>query len=61
MKTYVNSASFGCLMIVLIFSFMGGLSFLANGQNLNASAPTGFFLVIAFVFLTILPACSTKK
>ncbi len=56
MIKYIGSASFWCLLYIIINVELGWLA-LGYGQ----SGACNFFWICAFVFLLILPACDTKR
>ena len=59
MKTFIKSAFFINLVVILTFSFVTWLCYECN-QN-GANCPTMFFGICALVFMMILPACDTKR
>jgi hypothetical protein len=56
MKTFIRSAFFTNLIIVIIFTVMSMISYLAGVLITQM-----FFGICAFIFLIILPSCSTKN
>ena len=61
MKSFIKSAFFANLIIILMFGATTILCALANINHEGATAPTEFFAITTLVFLIILPACSTKE
>ena len=59
MKTFLKSAFFINLIIVLTFGFVTWLCYICNLDGANC--PTMFFGIVTLIFLMILPACSTEK